>query len=41
MVDSTFASPFNQTPIKQGIDVVIHSWYGHLLDEFYVYLFTE
>lgn len=25
MVDSTFASPFNQTPIKQGIDVVIHS----------------
>ena len=31
MVDSTFASPFNQTPIKQGIDVVIHSWYEHLL----------
>ena len=31
MVDSTFASPFNQTPIKQGIDVVIHSWYEDLL----------
>ncbi|KAL9974389.1 hypothetical protein ACROYT_G011413 [Oculina patagonica] len=25
MVDSTFASPFNQKPIKHGIDVVIHS----------------
>ncbi|KAJ7376647.1 hypothetical protein OS493_033529 [Desmophyllum pertusum] len=25
MVDSTFASPFNQKPIKQGIDVIIHS----------------
>lgn len=26
MADSTFASPFNQNPIKHGIDVVIHSW---------------
>jgi len=41
MVDSTFASPFNQTPIKQGIDVVIHSWYEYLLDKVYFYLFTE
>jgi len=26
MADSTFASPFNQSPIKFGIDIVIHSW---------------
>ena len=26
MVDSTFASPFNQRPLEFGIDVVIHSW---------------
>ena len=26
MVDSTFASSFNQKPIQHGIDVVIHSW---------------
>lgn len=26
MVDSTFASPFNQKPIKHGLDIVIHSW---------------
>ncbi len=25
MIDNTFASPVNQTPIDQGIDVVIHS----------------
>lgn len=25
MADSTFASPFNQSPIKFGIDIVIHS----------------
>ncbi|XP_068721462.1 cystathionine gamma-synthase-like [Montipora capricornis] len=25
MTDGTFASPFNQTPIQHGIDVVIHS----------------
>ena len=26
MVDSTFASSFNQKPIQQGINIVIHSW---------------
>ena len=26
MVDSTFAGPYIQQPIKYGIDVVIHSW---------------
>lgn len=25
MVDSTFASPYNQQPLKYGVDVVIHS----------------
>jgi cystathionine beta-lyase/cystathionine gamma-synthase len=25
MVDSTFASPYNQNPLKHGIDIVIHS----------------
>jgi cystathionine beta-lyase len=25
VIDNTFASPVNQTPLKQGIDVVIHS----------------
>ena len=27
MVDSTFASSFNQKPIQQGINIVIHSWW--------------
>lgn len=26
MVDSTFAASFNQKPIQQGINIVIHSW---------------
>ena len=38
MVDSTFASPFNQTPIKQGIDVVIHSWYEHLFCSLFLWI---
>lgn len=25
-VDSTFASPSLQQPIKYGIDIVVHSW---------------
>ena len=26
VVDSTFASPYLQKPIKHGIDIVLHSW---------------
>ncbi len=26
MVDSTFATPYLQQPLKLGIDIVIHSW---------------
>ena len=26
VVDSTFASPYLQKPIKHGIDIVVHCW---------------
>jgi methionine-gamma-lyase len=26
VIDSTFASPHLQQPIKHGIDIVLHSW---------------
>ena len=27
-IDSTFAGPYAQQPIKYGIDLVAHSWYA-------------
>ena len=40
MVDSTFASSFNQKPIQQGINIVIHSWWVNYEKKPHHMLFT-